>query len=530
MLWEGGGGVGGAEPGIHFHVLVPRGFSINRSGVLVLTLQAPCSEPAGGQTSLLSGPAGAPGQASGRSLAHFETAVHLQAGQRLQGHAQWEERCKAGDVRAQVLQPPALQVDGQLEGGDPHETGASVQDAVLERNLVQQGPPGLTAVHRRHRLERNTRRHGGVINTEEESSTQRRSHQHRGGVINTEEESLRKRYSTKLKAKQPGQSDERARCGAWEDPDVWFSYWVLSEDVRGVTGHSPPLPHSSSSSSSVSPPSSPSAGTPVRPGNTGTPVGPGATGTLGTPIGPGTPSWVTEAKGLGQLLVGMVTCDSVDFFVSRPQLMLVDVTELGTVKLQLQVTWKPLHSALKILSTCSVRELKPVKDRLLWTTLGKYHNQCTYKPCPHPTSAPTNPIPIQPVPLQTLSPSNQCPYKPHPTSAPTNPVQPVPLQTLSPSNQCPYKPRPTSAPTNPVPIQPVPLQTPSNQCPYKPCPHPTSAPTNPVQPVPLQTLSPSNQCRYKPRPTSAPTNPVPIQPHPLYPNSETHPTPDRPSY
>ncbi|CAL8337677.1 unnamed protein product [Lota lota] len=53
---------------------------------------------------------------------------------------------------------------------------------------------------------------------------------------------------------------------------------------------------------------------------------------------------VTEAKGLGQLLVGMVTCASADFFVARPQLMLVDVTELGTIKLQLEVTWNPFDS------------------------------------------------------------------------------------------------------------------------------------------------------------------------------------------
>ncbi|XP_054473540.1 RIPOR family member 3 [Anoplopoma fimbria] len=54
---------------------------------------------------------------------------------------------------------------------------------------------------------------------------------------------------------------------------------------------------------------------------------------------------VTEAKGLGWLLVGMVTCASADFFVARPQLMLVDVTELGTIKLQLEVTWNPFDSA-----------------------------------------------------------------------------------------------------------------------------------------------------------------------------------------
>ncbi|XP_039653584.1 RIPOR family member 3 [Perca fluviatilis] len=57
---------------------------------------------------------------------------------------------------------------------------------------------------------------------------------------------------------------------------------------------------------------------------------------------------VTEAKGLGWLLVGMVTCASADFFVVRPQLMLVDITELGTIKLQLEVTWSPFDSTEKV--------------------------------------------------------------------------------------------------------------------------------------------------------------------------------------
>uniref|UniRef100_UPI0037E953C7 RIPOR family member 3 n=1 Tax=Semicossyphus pulcher TaxID=241346 RepID=UPI0037E953C7 len=57
---------------------------------------------------------------------------------------------------------------------------------------------------------------------------------------------------------------------------------------------------------------------------------------------------VSEAKGLGWLLVGMVTCASADFFVARPQLMLVDITELGTIKLQLEVTWNPFDSSEKI--------------------------------------------------------------------------------------------------------------------------------------------------------------------------------------
>uniref|UniRef100_A0A3P9ICT5 FAM65 N-terminal domain-containing protein n=1 Tax=Oryzias latipes TaxID=8090 RepID=A0A3P9ICT5_ORYLA len=54
---------------------------------------------------------------------------------------------------------------------------------------------------------------------------------------------------------------------------------------------------------------------------------------------------VAEAKGLGWLLVGTVTCTSADFLVAKPQLMLVDITELGTIKLQLEVSWSPFDSA-----------------------------------------------------------------------------------------------------------------------------------------------------------------------------------------
>ncbi|KAM3622068.1 uncharacterized protein V6R79_020025 [Siganus canaliculatus] len=57
---------------------------------------------------------------------------------------------------------------------------------------------------------------------------------------------------------------------------------------------------------------------------------------------------LTEAKGLSWLLVGVVTCASADFFVAKPQLMLVDITELGTIKLQLEVTWNPFDSAEKM--------------------------------------------------------------------------------------------------------------------------------------------------------------------------------------
>lgn len=40
------------------------------------------------------------------------------------------------------------------------------------------------------------------------------------------------------------------------------------------------------------------------------------------------------------MVVGAVTCDIADFFTARPQLVVVDITELGTIKLQLELLWK----------------------------------------------------------------------------------------------------------------------------------------------------------------------------------------------
>ncbi|XP_077022869.1 RIPOR family member 3 [Tamandua tetradactyla] len=53
---------------------------------------------------------------------------------------------------------------------------------------------------------------------------------------------------------------------------------------------------------------------------------------------------VTELRGLSSLPVGTVTCDIADFFRTRPQAVVVDVTELGTIKLQLQVLWSPMDN------------------------------------------------------------------------------------------------------------------------------------------------------------------------------------------
>ncbi|XP_055962917.1 RIPOR family member 3 [Sorex fumeus] len=62
---------------------------------------------------------------------------------------------------------------------------------------------------------------------------------------------------------------------------------------------------------------------------------------------------VTELRGLSSLAVGAVTCDITDFFTTRPQVIVVDITELGTIKLQLEVLWNPLDAADSCLGTPS---------------------------------------------------------------------------------------------------------------------------------------------------------------------------------
>ncbi|XP_056405187.1 RIPOR family member 3 isoform X2 [Hyla sarda] len=59
---------------------------------------------------------------------------------------------------------------------------------------------------------------------------------------------------------------------------------------------------------------------------------------------------VIELRGLSTIMVGVVTCDSADFFTTQPRIIIVDITELGTIKLQLEVIWNPFDNS-KILST-----------------------------------------------------------------------------------------------------------------------------------------------------------------------------------
>ncbi|XP_074173984.1 RIPOR family member 3 isoform X3 [Rhinolophus sinicus] len=59
---------------------------------------------------------------------------------------------------------------------------------------------------------------------------------------------------------------------------------------------------------------------------------------------------VTELRGLSSLAVGTVTCDITDFFTTRPQVIVVDITELGTIKLQLEVLWNPFDTEIFLVS------------------------------------------------------------------------------------------------------------------------------------------------------------------------------------
>lgn len=51
-------------------------------------------------------------------------------------------------------------------------------------------------------------------------------------------------------------------------------------------------------------------------------------------------SQVTEVKGLAtHLLVGSVTCETKELFAARPQVLAVDINDLGTIKLNLEIAW-----------------------------------------------------------------------------------------------------------------------------------------------------------------------------------------------
>lgn len=50
---------------------------------------------------------------------------------------------------------------------------------------------------------------------------------------------------------------------------------------------------------------------------------------------------VTELKGLANhVVVGSVSCETKDLFAALPQVVAVDINDLGTIKLSLEVIWR----------------------------------------------------------------------------------------------------------------------------------------------------------------------------------------------
>ncbi|XP_069075964.1 rho family-interacting cell polarization regulator 2 isoform X3 [Pleurodeles waltl] len=74
---------------------------------------------------------------------------------------------------------------------------------------------------------------------------------------------------------------------------------------------------------------------------------------------------VTELKGLAtHILVGSVTCETKDLFAARPQVVAVDINDLGTVKLNLEVTWYPFDVEDLSPSTGNVNKTSAVQRRV----------------------------------------------------------------------------------------------------------------------------------------------------------------------
>ncbi|KAG8521802.1 Rho family-interacting cell polarization regulator 1 [Galemys pyrenaicus] len=73
---------------------------------------------------------------------------------------------------------------------------------------------------------------------------------------------------------------------------------------------------------------------------------------------------VTELKGLANhVVVGSVSCETKDLFAALPQVVAVDINDLGTVKLSLEVTWSPFDKDDQPSATSTVNKASTVTKR-----------------------------------------------------------------------------------------------------------------------------------------------------------------------
>ncbi|KAM9607938.1 rho family-interacting cell polarization regulator 1 isoform 2-T2 [Trichechus inunguis] len=73
---------------------------------------------------------------------------------------------------------------------------------------------------------------------------------------------------------------------------------------------------------------------------------------------------VTELKGLANhVIVGSVSCETKDLFAALPQVVAVDINDLGTIKLSLEVTWSPFDKDDQPSATSTVNKASTVTKR-----------------------------------------------------------------------------------------------------------------------------------------------------------------------
>nr|KAF6407900.1 RHO family interacting cell polarization regulator 1 [Molossus molossus] len=73
---------------------------------------------------------------------------------------------------------------------------------------------------------------------------------------------------------------------------------------------------------------------------------------------------VTELKGLANhVIVGSVSCETKDLFTALPQVVAVDINDLGTIKLSLEVTWSPFDKDDQPSAASTVNKASTVTKR-----------------------------------------------------------------------------------------------------------------------------------------------------------------------
>ncbi|XP_061598436.1 rho family-interacting cell polarization regulator 2 isoform X2 [Cololabis saira] len=99
---------------------------------------------------------------------------------------------------------------------------------------------------------------------------------------------------------------------------------------------------------------------------------------------------VTELKGLAtHILVGSVICETKELFTAMPQVVAVDVNDLGTIKLNLEVTWYPFDVEDLTLSSGNLSKATALQRRVSVYSQGTpetptFQENSFFKWQPHP--------------------------------------------------------------------------------------------------------------------------------------------------